>query len=94
MDHHALARDKKTADGTPRVIGYADEAAFYLVPSVGVTWARKGQTPVLRDGDRYGHLSVISLITETCVIRFKTAAIMATTSCGFCGRCGRPIQPP
>ncbi len=47
------------------MIGYADEAAFYLVPSVGVTWARKGQTPVLRDGDRDGHLSVISLITET-----------------------------
>ena len=65
MDHHPLAGDKKTADGTPRVIGYADEAAFYLVPSVGLTWARKGQTPVLRDGDRSGHLSVISLITET-----------------------------
>ena len=40
MDHHPLAGDKKTADGTPRVIGYADEAAFYLVPSVGLTWAR------------------------------------------------------
>ena len=65
MENHALASEKKTADGTPRVIGYADEAAFYLVPSVGVTWARKGQTPVLCDGDRYGHLSVISLITET-----------------------------
>lgn len=65
MERDALARDKKTADGTTRVIGYADEAAFYLLPSVGVTWARKGQTPVLREGDRYGHLSVISLITVT-----------------------------
>jgi len=65
MEPHALAGDKKTAEGTTRVIGYADEAAFYVVPSVGVTWARKGQTPVLCDGDRYGHLSVISLITET-----------------------------
>ena len=65
MAHNALVGDKKTADGTPRVIGYADEASFSLVPSVGLTWARKGQTPVLRDGDRYRHLSVISLITET-----------------------------
>lgn len=47
------------------MIGYGDEAAFYLLPCVGSTWARKGQTPVLRDGDRYQHLSVMSLITET-----------------------------
>lgn len=65
MERHPLAGDKKTADSAPRVIGYADEAAFYLLPSVGFTWARKGQTPVLRDGDRYRHLSVISLITAT-----------------------------
>jgi transposase len=65
VEDRPLARDKKTTDGTTRVIGYADEAAFYLVPSVGLTWARKGQTPVLREGDRYGHLAVISLITAT-----------------------------
>jgi len=65
VENDALAGDKKTADDTPRMIGYADEAAFYVVPSVGVTWARTGQTPVLRDGDRSRHLSVISLITET-----------------------------
>jgi transposase len=47
------------------VIGYGDESAFYWLPCVGVTWARQGQTPVLRDGDRYAHLSVISLMTET-----------------------------
>ena len=46
------------------MIGYVDESAFYLLPCVGYTWARKGQTPVLRDGDRYQHLSVISVITE------------------------------
>lgn len=65
METHPLAGDTKTADAASRVIGDADDAAFYLVPSVGLTWARKGQTPMLRDGDRYGHLSVISLITET-----------------------------
>ena len=65
MDAPPLARDMKTADGTTRVIGSAEEAAFYLLPSVGLTWARKGQTPVLRDGDRYGHRSVISLIAAT-----------------------------
>lgn len=47
------------------MIGYGDESALYLLPCVGYTWARKGKTPVLRDGDRYQHLSVISVITET-----------------------------
>jgi hypothetical protein len=42
-----------------------DEAAFYLLPSVGWTWARKGQTPVLREGDRHPHVSAIRLVTET-----------------------------
>jgi len=65
MAHHALAGEKNTADGPPRVIGYADDASCYLVPSVGLTWARTGQTPVLRDGDRSRHLAVICLITET-----------------------------
>ena len=71
MEYAPLAGDKKTAGGAPRVIGYADEAAFYLVPSVGLTWARTGQTPVLREGERYGHLSVISLITETGDLRYQ-----------------------
>lgn len=47
------------------MIGYVDESALYLLPCVGYTWARKGHTPVLRDGDRYQHLSVMSVITET-----------------------------
>lgn len=63
-DRHPTG-DKKTAEEEQRVIGYVDESAFYLLPCVGYTWARKGQTPVLRDGDRYQHLSVISVITET-----------------------------
>ena len=46
------------------MIGDGDESAFYLLPCVGYTWARKGRTPILRDGDRYAHLSVISVITE------------------------------
>lgn len=71
MENHPVAGDKKTADGTPRMIGYADEAACYLLPSVGFTWARKGQTPVLRDGDRDGHLSVISLITATGDVHYQ-----------------------
>lgn len=40
-----------------------DEAAFYLLPSVVRTWARVGQTPVLRTPTKYEHLSVASAIT-------------------------------
>lgn len=71
MENHPLAGDQKTAEAEQRVIGYGDESAFYLLPSVGFTWARRGQTPVLREGDRYQHLSVISLITETGELEYR-----------------------
>ena len=44
---------------------YIDEAGFNLTPSCGRTWSLKGQTPVLEQGCRYKHLSVISAVTET-----------------------------
>lgn len=47
------------------MIGEGDEAAWYLLPCVGYPWARKGQTPGLREGDRDQHLSVIRVMTET-----------------------------
>ena len=47
------------------MIGYADEAACYLLPCTGYTWARTGHTPVLQEGDQYQHVSVISAMTET-----------------------------
>ena len=65
MENDHAARDKKTAETAGRVIGYADEAAFYLLPCTGYTWGRTGHTPVLQEGDQYQHVSVISAITET-----------------------------
>lgn len=96
VENHPVAGDKKTADGPPRMIGYADEAACYVLPSVGFTWARKGQTPVLRDGDRDAHLSVSSLLTATgdVHIRFKTVAIRVTISCDFYDTSGRRTRRP
>ena len=44
---------------------FADEAGFYLLPSVVRTWAKVGQTPVLKTPTRYEHLSVASAITMT-----------------------------
>lgn len=42
---------------------FADEAAFCLLPTVVKTWARVGQTPVLRTPTTHEHLSVASAIT-------------------------------
>lgn len=44
-------------------VAFADEAGFYLLPSVVRTWARVGKTPVLRTPCKYDHLSVASAIT-------------------------------
>lgn len=40
-----------------------DESAFYLLPGVVRTWARVGQTPILKSPKKYEHLSVASAIT-------------------------------
>ena len=42
---------------------FADEAAFFLLPSVLRTWAKRGQTPILRATTRREHLSVASAIS-------------------------------
>ena len=42
---------------------FGDESAFYLLPSVVRTWAREGQTPLLRPMTRKEHLSVASAIS-------------------------------
>ncbi len=43
---------------------FADESAFYLLPSVVKTWAKKGRTPTLRPTTRRDHLSVASAISQ------------------------------
>lgn len=42
---------------------FADEAAFFLLPSVLRTWAKVGQTPILRATTRRAHLSVASALS-------------------------------
>lgn len=42
---------------------FADESAFYLLPSVVRTWAKKGQTPLLRPTTKREHLSVASAVS-------------------------------
>ena len=42
---------------------FADEAAFFLLPAVVRTWAKVGQTPVLRSWTRREHLSVASALS-------------------------------
>lgn len=44
---------------------FADEAGFYLLPSVVRTWAKKGKTPVLKAPTTHEHLSVASAVTTT-----------------------------
>jgi transposase len=55
---------KKPAVVENRRIFYVDESAFYWLPQTGQTWSPAGQTPILRDGGRYTHLSVISAISS------------------------------
>jgi len=43
---------------------FVDESGFYLLPAVVRTYARVGQTPVLREHLSRDHLSAISAITK------------------------------
>ena len=56
--HH----QKKVAQEN-RTLVCIDEAAFYLLPSVGYTWAPQGQTPILSEVCSRDHLSAIRAIT-------------------------------
>lgn len=54
---------KTEAAQEARTLLFIDEAAFYLVPSVGRTYAPRGETPLLEEPHSYAHLSAISAIT-------------------------------
>ena len=60
-----MGEPEKGAERAGASIVFADEAGFYLLPSVVRTWARVGQTPVLKTPTRYDHLSVASAVTMT-----------------------------
>lgn len=59
---------KKRAVRAGATIAFGDEAGFYLLPSVLLpsvvrTWAKVGQTPVLKTPPKYEHLWVASAVT-------------------------------
>lgn len=60
-----MGEPEKGAERAGATIVFADEAGFYLLPSVVRTWARVGQTPLLKTATKYEHLSVASAVTTT-----------------------------
>ena len=55
--------DQKKISQENRTLVCLDEAAFYLLPSVGYPWAPRGQPPILSEVCSRDHLSAISAIT-------------------------------
>ena len=58
----AVRLNSKKAKQEGRVILYVDESACYLLPMLRLTWAPRGQTPVLREQAGRDHLSLIAAI--------------------------------
>jgi transposase len=58
-----VARGKKGAQKEGRTLLFADEAGFYLLPTVVKTWAPEGRSPVLAEKLSRDHLSTIAAIT-------------------------------
>lgn len=58
-----MVEPEKRAVTAGATVAFADEAGFYLLPSVVRTWAKVGQTPRLKTPTKYEHLSVASAIT-------------------------------
>jgi hypothetical protein len=59
----ALAGAQKKADEEARVIVWVDQSGFSLLPHHVRTWARHGQTPVLRVPLTRDHRSAIAALT-------------------------------
>ena len=60
-----MARASKKAGREGRTIVFIDEAGFYLLAATVLTYAPKGQTPILSVPLTWDHLSVIAAITPT-----------------------------
>ncbi len=58
-----MAGASKKAEREGRTLVFMDEAGCYLLAAAVLTYAPKGQTPLLRVPLRWDHLSVISAIT-------------------------------
>jgi transposase len=59
----ALASRQTKAAAEGRVIAWGDQSGFYLLPHHVRTWARQGQTPVLRVPLTRDHRSAIAALT-------------------------------
>jgi len=72
----ALAGAQKKAVDERRVIVWVDQSGFYLLPHHVRTWARQGQTPVLRVPLTRDHRSAIAAITadQRLVMQTQTTA--------------------
>ena len=68
----ALASSEKKADNEGRVIVWVDQSGFYLLPHHVRTWARHGQTPVLRVKLTRDHRSAIAAITADARVLMQT----------------------
>lgn len=65
MEGGKVTQHKKKAKEENRTISYQDEAGFSLLPTCQVTYARKGQTPVLQhECKHYRKISAAVVITE------------------------------
>lgn len=58
-----MGQPEKGAEQAGATIAFVDEAGFYLLPSVVRTWAKVGETPILKTPTKYEHLSVASALT-------------------------------
>ena len=76
----ALASAQKKAADERRVIVWVDQSGFYLLPHHIRTWARHGQTPVLRVPLTRDHRSAIAAITadQRLVMQTQTEAYHST----------------
>lgn len=63
MAHGHLGHDQKRAAAQGQTILFKDESGFYPLPSVVRTYARVGQTPIIREWYTRDHLSAISAIS-------------------------------
>jgi transposase len=76
----ALAGAQKKADEEAWVIVWVDQSGFYLLPHHVRTWARHGQTPVLRVPFTRDHRSAIAALTvdHRLVMQTQNAAYHST----------------
>ena len=58
-----MAGIEKKATEEGRTIVFIDESGVYLLPMVVRTYARRGQTPILKEFLSYKHLSLIGAVT-------------------------------